>query len=84
MNDNVASATNIGHGIYDEVLEKHRIKRADSFMISKILPLNQEMTQKDAKRLACTPSSLILAAPISKALGARLRCNNDLPHSSTG
>ena len=78
MNDSVGSVTTIGRDICGKVLEKHSIKRADSFMISKILPLNQEMTQKDAKRLACTPSSLILAAPISKALGARLRCNNDL------
>ena len=61
MNDNVASVTSIERDICGKVLEKHRIKRDDSFMISKILPLDQEITQKDAKRLACAPSSLILA-----------------------
>ena len=61
MNGSAASVTSIGRGIWGKVLEKHRIKRDDSFMISKILPLDQEITQKDAKRLACAPSSLILA-----------------------
>ena len=61
MNGSVASMTIIGRGVRGKVLKKHRIKHADSFVISKILPLDQEVTQKDAKCLACTPSSLILA-----------------------